>query len=143
MRKELALFSGLFFLLLPAARAAEPDLTGTYEYQGNIRSATISKVEIQKVKGQHRVHVWFYGRPNDVDWGETAATEYHNLPMRNTPDLVVTMQHEDSKAIVVVRVDGAVNEKVNRLNVQSWVSWTHPDERHQNETAQDFLIPKK
>lgn len=118
-------------------------MTGSYEYQGNIRSATVSKVEIEKVKGQHRVHVWFYGRPNDVDWGETSATEYNNPRMRNTPDLVVNMQHEDAKAIVVIRVDGAVNEKVNKLNVQSWVSWTHPDERHQNETAQDFLAPKK
>jgi hypothetical protein len=37
-----------------SATASEPtDLSGNYEYQGNLRNATISKIEIQKLKGQH------------------------------------------------------------------------------------------
>lgn len=133
----------MLLTMAQSAAATEPtDLSGSYEYQGNLRNATISKIEIQKLKGQHHVHVWFYGRPDDVDWGEATATEYKNVPMNRTPDLAVVMRHGDAKAIITVRVNGAVNEKINQLKVQSWVSYTHSDEKHQNEAAQDMLKSK-
>lgn len=143
MRNAIVFATCLFSLITQPVTASEPtDLSGKYEYQGKLRDATISKVEIQKLKGQHHVHVWFYGRPDDVDWGEVTATEYNYAPARKTPDLVAVMQHGDAKAIVIIRVYGAVNEKINQLNVQSWLSYAHPDERHQNEAAQDMLTPK-
>ena len=128
--------------IVPAIAAEPIDLSGTYEYKGSLRNACVSKIEIQRVKGQHLVHVWFYGRPDDVDWGLVAAKEYRYAPAGKTPDLVATMQHGDAKAIVSIRVSSASNEKIHLLNVQSWLSYDHPDERHQNEAAQDTLTAK-
>lgn len=127
---------------VPAIAAEPVDLSGIYEYKGNLRNASVSKIEIQRVKGQHLVHVWFYGRPDDVDWGVVAAKEYRYAPAGKTPDLVATMQHADAKAIVCIRVSSASNEKIHLLNVQSWLNYEHPDERHQNEAAQDTLTAK-
>lgn len=143
MMRNAILFVLYLFMVCPVYAGEPTDLSGVYEVQGNLREATISKLEILKVKGQHHIHVWFYGRPDDVDWGSVTATEYKYQPMRNTPDLVAEMQHGDAKAIVIVRVDSSSNEKIHSLNVQSWLSYAHPDEKHQNEAAHDTLLPKK
>lgn len=142
----------MFFLFLaftviqpPAKAGGGPptDLSGTYVYQGRQRDATISKIEIRKVKGQSLVHVWFYGLPDDVDWGEVVATEYRYTPMSITPDLVATLQHNDAKAIVAIRVENGSGEDIMSISVQSWMSWTHPDEKHVNEAARDSMLRKK
>jgi hypothetical protein len=62
--------------------------------------------------------------------------------MGQTPDLVATVQHGEAKAIVIIRVNSASNQKIHQLRVQSWVSYSHPDERHQNEAAEDTLATK-
>lgn len=69
-----------------AAEAGLPiDLSGTYLYQGRQREATISKLEIRKAKRRTYVHVWFYGLPDDVDWGEAIATDTNMLQCQVRP----------------------------------------------------------
>jgi hypothetical protein len=119
------------------------DLTGVYQYEGNLRNATVSKLEIKSIKGQYHIHVWFYGRPEDVDWGEVPATEYQRTGFSpRTRDLMALLQHGDSKATVIVRVNNGA-EKASSITAQSWVTYAHPDERHPNEVADDMLNAKK
>jgi hypothetical protein len=134
-------------LPLPALAADKGSLDGTYEYPGNIRNATISKVTIKTVNSQPRVHVWFYGRPEDVDWGEVTASEYYNQSMPRWRDLVAEMQHGTTKAIIVLRVGGAVSrtdgsQTVHNITADAWIRYEHPDDRHPNDFAHDDLKAK-
>jgi hypothetical protein len=99
MRKLLVFLSALCFSLQSSAATEQGNLDGLYEYAGNLRDATISKIEIRKIKGQQHVHIWFYGRPSDVDWGDAVATEYRNPSMERWPDLVLNLQHEGCREV--------------------------------------------
>lgn len=115
------------------------DFVGTYQYQGDIRKSTISKLEIKQTNGQLRAHVWFYGRPDDVDWGEAPLTQYRkDSNPTQAPELTMQLEHGDAKSIIAIHA-GLYGTKVRSIEVKSWTSWLHQDNRHQNEVAEDRL----
>lgn len=117
------------------------DFVGTYQYQGDIRKSTISKLEIKQANGQLRAHIWFYGRPDDVDWGEAPLIEYKKQPYSNpapSPELTVQLEHGDAKSIIAIRI-GSYGKRVKSIEVKTWTSWLHQNDKHQNEVAEDSL----
>jgi hypothetical protein len=58
------------------------------------------------------------------------------------------MQHGATKAIIVLRVGGAISrtdgsQTVHNITTESWIRYEHPDDRHPNESARDDLKAAK
>ncbi len=128
-------------------RPSTDNWTGTYEATGDLRTATISRMTVDKVDGQPRLHVWFYGKPDDIDWGEFTAKEYesvlpssggHRARTSSNFRWTAILHHANQDSILIITpAGGSINNAT--LKVQSFTSFAKTDPRHQDTAAEDHL----
>lgn len=131
------LLSLLFCVGLPALSQEFSSLEGYYEVEqvSDLRTATVSKLTLETVKGQPRLHAWFYGQPKDVDWGSDAI-KFYKLPGNQVlQNWSVQLKHEGDEAILIVEP----NPHSKQLVVKSFTFYPSGDKRHPNIATTDIL----
>lgn len=111
-------------------------LIGSWEAKtsGDYRTVTVSKVTVDKHEGQPRVHVWYYGQPNDIDWGTGKLREYSLPGYPSEKRWSAQMDHNGDDSILIFDSRGE-----NELAVDAYTSRAASDDRHPSLSTNDIL----
>lgn len=128
----------LLICFAPAALSEEfASLEGAYEVEqvSDLRTANVSRLTLETVKGQPRLHAWFYGQPKDIDWG-SEAIRFYKLPGNpGVQNWSVQLKHDGDEAILIVEP----NPHSKQLVVKSFTFYAAGDHKHPNIATTDIL----
>ena len=127
----------LFISSLTAANAEDVEtLLGTYENTNHtdFRTTTVSKISVELYKGEPRVHAWYYGQPNDIDWGTSSLRKYSAPGYPNQLKWVAQLHHENDDSILIINPQSEI-----ALSVDSYTLRANNDARHPSLFTNDML----
>lgn len=110
-------------------------LEGTYEIRSNndLRTSAISKIVLDRYKGQPQGHLWFYSANGDVDWGTCVLKEFSQPGNNQNHQYVGHLKHNNDEAFLILQ------PYPNQLNVQSYTHYSNADAKHPNLFCSDQL----
>lgn len=113
-------------------------LEGTYEISENndLRTATVSKIVLKRIKGQPQAQVWFYNANGDVDWGACVLKEFSQPGNFQYHHYVAQVKHNQDESVLVLDPYGGGK---NTLLVQSYTTYANSDSKHPNLFCNDRL----